>query len=412
MLETSSEHGRFDRVRGRIERDLLEHNIPSLSVAVAQGQTILWEESFGWADRERRIPATPHTMYSLASISKPITATGLMILKERGLLHLDHPINDYLGDSKLRAGAGSPEQATVRRVANHTAGLPLHYQFFYQDEPYLPPSMDETIRRYGYLVTEPGERYQYSNLGYGILGEVIARLSGKSYADFLREEVFLPLGMLRASVDIGAGLEEFQARRYESDGSLYPFYDCDHPGASSVYCSAHDLLRFGMFHLKQHLADQKAILSDEALDEMQVASAHSSDVDGYGIGWSIYDGIPDHYIVGHGGGMGGVSTLLRMLPASQTVVVVLTNTSETPTHLVNQVAVDILSVLQPAYGEKRARAEEQRQQAQADKSEADFRPDAHLLGQWEGMCTPTRVISPLLSGLKRAVISMLSLDHS
>ncbi|GHO84718.1 serine hydrolase domain-containing protein [Dictyobacter formicarum] len=227
MLETSSEQKRFEAIRERIERGLVERSIPSLTVAVAQGSTILWEEGFGWADRERRIPATPHTMYSLASISKPTTATGLMILKERGLLDLDRPINEYLGDSKLQAHVGSAEEATVHRVTNHTSGLPLHYQFFYQDEPYLPPSMDETIRRYGHQVNAPGEHYQYSNLGYGILGEVIARLSGKSYADFLRQEVFLPLGMLRASVNIGTVLEAFQAQRYEEDGSPYPFYDFD-----------------------------------------------------------------------------------------------------------------------------------------------------------------------------------------
>jgi len=250
MTETPREKELFNQVRERIQWGMVEHSIPSLAVAVAQGNRVLWEEGFGWADRERRISATPHTLYSLASISKPITATALMILKERGLLNLDHPINDYLGESKLRAWVGNVEEATVRRVANHTSGLPVHFQFFYQDEPYLPPPMGETIRRYGNLVTAPGERFLYSNLGYGILSEVIARLSGKSYADFLREEVFLPLGMLRASVNIGPGLEPFQVQRYASDGVRYPFYDFDHPGALAVYCSAHDLMRFGMFHLK------------------------------------------------------------------------------------------------------------------------------------------------------------------
>jgi CubicO group peptidase (beta-lactamase class C family) len=100
---------------------------------------VLWEEGFGWADRANRIPATPHTLYSLASISKPITSTGLMILQERGLLDLDRPIDDYLGDAKLTARVGSAADATVRRVANHTAGLPLHYQFFYADQPHRPP---------------------------------------------------------------------------------------------------------------------------------------------------------------------------------------------------------------------------------------------------------------------------------
>lgn len=373
----------FNPLRERIRRKLVEHSIPSLAVAVAQKGALLWEEGFGWADREQRIAATPHTLYSLASISKPITTTGLMILKERGLLDLDHPINDYLGEGKLRARVGNVDEATVRRVANHTSGLPAHHRFFYQDEPGSPPSMDETIQRYGNLVMVPGERYQYSNLGYGILGEVIARLSGKSYADFLREELFLPLGMLRASVNVGPGLEAFQAQRYAADGTRYPFYDFDHPGGSAVYCSAHDLLRFGMFHLKLHLPDQKAVLSDESLDEMQLSTARQDKSNGYGFGWHIYDGVEEHTIIGHGGGMDGVNTVLSIIPTAQIAIVVLVNASGRIS-LANEVADDILSLLLPAYAGKRAEEIAQRQREQAAQQAGDFPTDASLVGQWRG----------------------------
>ena len=149
----------FEPIRAMIRRELVERVLPSLAVGVAREGTIVWEEGFGWADRERRVEATPHTLYSLASISKPITATGLMVLVERGLIDLDNPIDDYLGDAKINARTGKAAEATVRRVANHTAGLPLHYQFFYADEPYHRPPMDETIRRYANLVTPPGERW-------------------------------------------------------------------------------------------------------------------------------------------------------------------------------------------------------------------------------------------------------------
>src|SRR5215813_10504490 len=120
----------FDRVREFIKQQLTERRLPSIAVAVARDGQIIWEEAFGWADSEKRIPATAHTMYSLASISKPFTATGLMILKERGRIELDRPINEYLGKAKLHARVGDPAEATVRRVANHTAGLPPHYQHF------------------------------------------------------------------------------------------------------------------------------------------------------------------------------------------------------------------------------------------------------------------------------------------
>ena len=94
-------------------------------------------------------------------------------------------------DYRQSVRIGDPAVVTVRKVANHTAGLPLHYQFFYEDEPYRAPSRDETILRYGNTVTAPGERDHYSNLGYGIIDYAISRVSGKSYRDFMRTEVFV-----------------------------------------------------------------------------------------------------------------------------------------------------------------------------------------------------------------------------
>jgi CubicO group peptidase (beta-lactamase class C family) len=376
----------FSAVRDLIHARLVEQSIPSLAVAVAQNGTILWEEGFGWADRENRVPATEHTMYSLASISKPITTTGLMVLKEQGKLDLDRPINDYLGKAKLNAWIGDAADATVRRVANHTAGLPPHEHFFYEDERYRRPRMDETIRRYGILVTPPGERYEYSNLGYGILDSVISRLSGTSYADFMRQELFLPLGMTRASVDIGPGLEPHAAARYGSDGWRIPFYDFDHPGGSAVFCSAHDLVRFGMFHLKARLPDQKAILSDGALDEMQRPTADRGGALGYGVGWLTNEDKLGYRRVGHTGGMGGVNTLLELIPSEKLVVVALANGN---TDLPWVVTEEILSALLPDYAARRAEQED-KEKAEKEAKEREPQPEPHfaptpdLLGEWNG----------------------------
>ena len=315
----------FAVVRSEIERTLVAWDQPSMAVAVAVGGAVVWEEGFGWADRERRMPATEHTMYSLASISKPITATGLMILVERGFVDLDAPANDYLGPAKIYGRAWDAAQATVRRVASHTAGLPLHYQFFYEDEPYRRPHMDETIRRYANLVTAPDERWNYSNLGFGILDYIIERVSGQSYPDFMRDEVFHPLGLTRTSVDIGPGLEDFTATRYATDQGPIPFYDFDHPGGSAVFSSAHDLVRFGMFHLGHDLDHQRRIISDASIEAMRQPIRESAPGDAYGIGWVMRDLPGGLRLQRHGGGMGGVRTELAIAPAENAAVVVLSN---------------------------------------------------------------------------------------
>jgi hypothetical protein len=190
---------RFSDVRDFIQLGLVEHAIPSIAVAAAKDGRVAWEVSFGWADREARTPATPHTMYALASITKPVTATAIMILKERGVNNLDRPINEYLGHTPVTVRVGNQADATVRRVLNRTAGLPLHYQFAYADEPLQLPSLDESIRRYGNAVTVPGERFNYSNLGYGILGAVIERCSGMGEDDLGYRRVRHEGGMMGAS---------------------------------------------------------------------------------------------------------------------------------------------------------------------------------------------------------------------
>lgn len=338
---------RFDAVREQIREGMLKDSVPSIAVAVAKDGKIVWEEGFGWADREKMIPATQHTSYSLASISKPITATALMTLVQAGKIALDRPANDYLGNAKLRARVGDANAATVRLVANHTSGLPLHYQFFYADEPYQRPSMDETILRYGNLVTAPGEQYEYSNLGYGVLDYIIERASGLGYADFMRREVFVPLGMTHTSVDIGPGLADFAATRYDEAQRPIPFYDFDHPGASAVFASAHDLVRFGMFHLKAHLRDQKAILSDASLDEMHRATSDAGKDEGYGVGFAITRP-QGHREFGHTGGMAGVATTMRLFPDDKLAVVVLSNSSS---RLPFSVAERIVTTMLPGWKE-------------------------------------------------------------
>lgn len=313
------------QVRERVAELVASNEVPSVAVAVVSGGEIVWEEGFGWADVEAEVPATASIPYSLASISKPITATGLMSLVERGLIDLDAPVNDYLGERGVRARVGSADDATVRRVANHTAGLPLHYQFFWADRDIRRPPMPVTIGRWGNLATAPGERYRYSNLGYGILDHVIERVSGKEYPRFLAQEVLAPLGMAASSVPLPPGPGVPHARRYGPDRDPLPFYDFDHRGASAVFSSAHDLALFALFHLKRRQPGQEGILAAEAIDEMQRGTAEAGEGTAYGIGWMIQTRFDGHRVVGHTGGMAGVTTSLLLVPQEEVAVVVLMN---------------------------------------------------------------------------------------
>jgi CubicO group peptidase (beta-lactamase class C family) len=376
---------RFEPVRAEIRERLRNPGTASITVAVARSGKILWEEGFGWADRENRVPANEHTVYSLASVSKPITATALMTLVEAGKIDLDRPINDYLGNAKLTARVGSADDATVCRVGNHTSGLPRHFNFFYSDEPYVKPSMDETILRYGQLVALPGERYEYSNLGYGVIGYVISRVSGQSYEAYLRQAVFLKLGMTRSSVGVTEGLKRYQAVRYTRTGARIPFYDFDHQGASAVYSSAHDLIRFGMFHLGDRLSDQAQILSTASIERMRHPSCSSEVHENYGAGWRV-ERSGEYEIVFHGGWMPGVNDMILLVPSQRIALVLLANGDEGNDELRWAIANRILRALLPKWADFADRAPE--------APEAFF-PVPSLLGLWKGVIHTYRSQIPL-----------------
>jgi CubicO group peptidase (beta-lactamase class C family) len=360
---------------------MAEEHIPAVAVAVAKDGRIVWEEGFGWANVARQVPTTPHTMFSVASVTKPMTATAVMRLVEEGRVHLDRPANDYLGDVKLRSGAWSPAGATVRRVLSHTAGLPFHYEWVYQGESHRARTGDEAIARYGVLVAPPGAVFQYSNIGYGVLGAILERVSGRRYADFMRAEVFRPLGMSHTVVSNGAELGDTAAVRYANEREAYPPYDLDTPAGGAVYSSVHDLVRFGMFHLGNRVAGQQRILRDSTRRAMQQPATSGLVGDQYGFGWLV-DNHDGHLRVFHPGDMPGVRARLNLYPDENVVVAVIANQY---TESVDRVADAVAAALLP----RRAATQPGREARVAAGAAADapFTAPPELLGEWAGQIT-------------------------
>jgi len=319
---------RFDPVRSLIAETIREHGLASVAIAAAQDGKIVWEEAFGWADRENQVPATPSSIYALASITKSFTATGLMVLVERGLVDLDGPVNDYLGEAKLVSHVGDPAEATVRRVLLHTAGLPSHHNIFFEGELLWPPDQDESIGRYGMIVDQPGREFVYSNFGYGVLDRVISNVSGMSYAEFMEAEVFEPLGLTHTSVFLEPALRGDAVRHYDARGNVIAALDFDHVGASAIHSSVHDLIRYGMFHLGNELPGQGRILSGQTIEMMHEPSDVTMPQEilevRLGLGWAIID-LEGVRMVNVTGGMPGTVTRLALIPAENAAVAIMIN---------------------------------------------------------------------------------------
>ena len=308
-------------IRREIQANITGGIVPGISIAVAKHGKILWEEGFGLADVEKKTHANANTRYYIASVTKTITATAIMQLQERGKLRLDNAVNDYLGSAKVHSPIRNASDATVRRVLSHTAGLTTFARSCLTGESGC--AIDEEIERYGILFWRPGERFDYSNLGYGILGEVIERTSGRGLDSYLRGELFDQLGMHDCGFSVSLSASRTAAKQYdEHTHQPSPLTVSGHPGASALRCSAHDLLLFGSFHLKNKL-NAGSPLSSAAIDEMHRAQANTDERQ-YGLGWWIGEQ-SGYRILSAQGGTTDSYALLQLVPSEDLAIVVIAN---------------------------------------------------------------------------------------
>ena len=294
-------------------------------MALNHNGKIIWKEGFGWADKDRGRRVASDTPFSLASVTKPFTTTTLMALVAAKEVSLDARANEYLGAAKIRAGVGNPDDVTVRAVASQSSGLPGTFQLFPEGGARKQPSMDDVIREYGVLVSPPNERYNYSNVGMGIVAHIASRTSSLDFGKFLHDKVLEPLRLTHSFFDTDLSRRDEMAQRYDEAGNAFPFYVTSTPGTGELYASAHDVARFAMFHLKDHLADQQPILSDEQIDELHRPAIRIMADRSYGMGWMIGRAFDRSTVVYHTGDQAGVVTVMMLLPSRDISCVVLTN---------------------------------------------------------------------------------------
>lgn len=308
--------------------------VPSIAYAISRDGRVLHAMAQGEADRERRIPATLRTAYPLASLTKPITATALLALQRRTGLALDTPISAALPSLAPPAGAPDPlREVTLARLLHHTAGLGTYARILYGDDiAGAAVRSADAQRRYIAPVQTPGRVAEYSNLGYGLLGETIAERSGMPFADYVRRSVFAPLKMRDAFV--ADGVAHAGAVGYDATLQRLPPLWNDTPGAGNAYASVEDLLRFGAFHL----APSRYRAMASRLPPRTVLAMRRPDADGarhplygqawYGQGWYVRGPTHAPDLVWHEGGMPGASALLALYPDRGLVVTVLVNRSD------------------------------------------------------------------------------------
>ena len=324
----------IDRFEQKMEAQVAADDVGGVSAAVARGSDVVWARAFGWADRERRIPAGVGSIYRVGSISKTVTAVVMMRAVERGYIDLDQPLSEIFPASARFPGAmaGAPAP-TVRQFASHTSGLVREPDWDIAASGPIEIWQErivESIPLSGFQ-NAPGVEYSYSNIGYGTLGLAVARAVGRPFMDFVEEDVFKPLGMTSSTFVIGAELAPRLTVGYVNRGDGNP--DPEQPGREhagrgykvpngGVYSTVGDLARF-MGALQGRASP--AILSGESVAEMSRVHTPEDADNGYGLGVMIRTTEDGARLIGHSGSVAGYNAYMLFEPESGLGVVLLRN---------------------------------------------------------------------------------------
>jgi CubicO group peptidase (beta-lactamase class C family) len=302
-----------------------DHRIPGIVAGVARDGQLLWSEGVGAADLANPDqPPTTDTQFLIASNTKTFTAVLVMALRDEGKLSLDDTVETHIPESTHHG-------ITIRQLLAHVTGMQrepvgdIWDTLVYPDRKELVAGWNEAER-----ILRPHHKWHYSNLGFAMLGEIVARIEGREWAESLQARILDPLGMRRTTVGpTGKAAVGYYVPPFTDVATTEPLLEIKATApAGALASTVEDLARWGAFLAE---ADPE-ILSPDTLEEMcqpQIVA----DLTGWRMAWGLglmlmRDG--DRMWVGHDGGMPGHITSLLVHRASKTVTTVLTNSTSTP----------------------------------------------------------------------------------
>jgi D-alanyl-D-alanine carboxypeptidase len=299
---------------------------PGAVVGVLRNGVFVHRKAYGLAEVEHGVPLTPESVFRIASLTKQFTAAAVMLLAERGALDVDAPIEQYLAGWRPRGAT-----ITVRRLLNHTSGIWRHdsTEPARTDRPNNP--IAEILERIyaAPFEYEPGERYAYNNSGYQLLGAIVAAVSGREYAEFLRTEFFEPLGMAHTGVSSHESVVPGRARGYvqgrrrllnaRPDAMSWSF------AAGSLHSTLDDLARWD-----RAVRAGRIVTASTREAMLEPTLLNNGSVYPYGFGWGLasYAGRRAYH---HTGGISGFATQMLHLRDEDLTTIVLSNRYLFPT---------------------------------------------------------------------------------
>ncbi|WP_242859871.1 serine hydrolase [Clostridium drakei] len=291
------------------------------SVLVAKGGNILLDKGYNMSNFDQNIKNTNHTTFAIGSMTKQFTATAIMQLVEKGLINEQDKVSKYIPDFP------NGDKITIDNLLTHTSGLanvtPTLLNMKLEDSKKIENIIN--LFKDKPLYFKPGSKFEYSNSGYILLGYIVEKVSGMSYADYLQNNIFKPLNMNHTGMGYNGTIKNYNSNGYTGYLDVSPISDKSSLnalyGAGALYSCTEDLYKWDR-SLKEH-----KLLTEKTLDKMfskHVAMSEGDNLDYYGYGWMIYDS-PDLHEIYHGGNVLGFTSNIERIPDKDLTIIILSN---------------------------------------------------------------------------------------
>jgi CubicO group peptidase (beta-lactamase class C family) len=358
-MDTSGEY----TVEGEIGRDLDAHfsplvqdvirsyELPGLAIGIVADAEIVYARGFGVKNTATQDPISMTTIFHMASVSKPFVATAIAQLVERGKVQLDAPIITCLPYFKL--DDGRYRDITVQHMLSHVSGMPDVGDYEWDKPQYDEGALERYVRSLSSekLLSEPGVKFAYSNMAFECLGDLIAKVSGLPFADYVKRHILNPAGMAESSFlkprHLPGNWAAPHVRILESFAwEGYP-YNRMHGPSSTLHSNALEMCNWAIANLNQGSFGGSQILSPSSYEVLWKPRAKVNEGRQVGLSWFIGEHRGEK-VVEHSGGDIGFETHFVMLPDRKAAVVVLCNLIPAPAERIAQAALDILLGYEPA----------------------------------------------------------------
>jgi D-alanyl-D-alanine carboxypeptidase len=304
-----------DRIDDLVRAEMARSNVPGVAVAVIREGRVVKLQGYGFADVERKIEVTPDTIFKIGSVSKPIIATGIMLLAQDGKLSVDDPVSKFLD--------GTPESwraITIRHFLTHTSGVVREGPAF---DPFKVQSDADVVRSaYPLPLRFPtGSKWEYCNVGYFSLAEMIHKVSGQPWSDFLATRLFTPLGMKTTFPT--STKHPLRALGYagKQHTDVAPDWPAIRPSGAFL-STVTDLVKF------EAMLAGSQILTDASRRQMWTpGTLTDGSTHPYGFGFELGERGGRKYI-GHGGSLPGFRSTYARFPDDRLTIIVLTNAEQ------------------------------------------------------------------------------------